>query len=341
MLAEKQGVLAGRVFSDGLPSTDTDEMERAAEEIVDELEKHASDDRHDFTVTLLGIPVKVEYRPDDRSVAGATAYAGRLVTVHRRYDPDDRETMLYAMYHELLHITQFYTSNRKKMYIEEPWLRHDADATGNIDIKEADVTFTMKYMIYVTGTHERRAYCHQAYLHALRECRRGASPRDAVKTSVAGILKTGTMDPLEACVMRGAAEPNGIYRPFAMYVMNDLVNFFRELSSINIAQCNFDREIFRLPAVMRIRRKLKEMFPDRHENRPSGGNAAAIRAAAARAATAMCDGLPKETREEICRSFVSHLRYRYDRALRAFSKAASLAVDDWNELQKTKRQKRE
>ena len=113
----------------------------------------------------------------------------------------------------------------------------------------------------------------------------------------------------------------------AHIVMADLVLFFHEINKHRIGICRFDKEIFNLPEIKKIRQYIKNNVPDRINQSNIIDNAQYIN----NAITHIENNLNPDIKKKIYDSFVKRITSIYIKCYKKFSKAVSLAISDYED----------
>lgn len=311
---EKMGV-ALRVNQDD----DVFGLSKIVNSFMDNISKNPNED-YSRGELILNQPVQVCYEPKGLKYHGVMGVAqqGEKIVIYKRYSDEDYLEIKYFLIHELVHIIQQITSSVdiKKLSIADR-IKYLMVKPTIDELTNGDPNWLFMYLLYREELGEIFAWSNNAYEKAFQykkdnpEC----SNQEVVKHVLKELYMTKSSFDI---AMQDVYKDKNIFGA----IISILVGNFSELSDIK-TQSYFDKSIFRLPIILKMRRQLSNILHV-HTNMEDIINNILLM---------INENMVEleKIRDEIIDSFVEHVKYWFEKIQNKLGKAIQLGIDDATE----------
>lgn len=284
------------------------------------------DEKYKTSILIIDTSVEISYEPvmnpkNKISVRGEASKNGECVKIYERLTTLNYLDVKYTLIHELTHCIQLITKkhqdedtdtlNKIKDFLVKPTL----EQVINSDSIEC---LSFMYLLYKEDLFETYAWCNNAYQFAYlcKMTNLESTNQEIVKRVLdkLGVSNTHLNNAIEYI----KNDENGFD-----IVISTLVGNFSELSK-DSKHRYFDKEVFKLPVVRKMKRELYDVL---HSNKLNIND--------------IVDGIVKiindnmeelhKVRDIICDSFFDHLKYWFKYTQKRFGKSIQLGIDDVEE----------
>ena len=309
-LIEKQGVAEREVYQE----TDEFRISEISNNFINHILEYPDDDYIVHEV-ILDSAISINYLPNEGETGGK-ADSGRDVCLYDRISNQNFLHIKYMLVHELVHIIQHKTSKTNIVDDLSPLeqLKIALLKVTSDNIKESEsILFT--YLVYREDIKEIHAWNHQAYITSFKY------KMDNPNASNSEIIKH-TLDKikLSSNALFIAKHEAKKYDTSFDLIISVLIGHFFELKKGGHHQVFFDKDIFKLDVVKKMRKEMKDII---HNN--SDINDMVL---------STVDMMSKYRDELevhhrfITDSFIKHLEYWFKFAQKRAGKAISLGIED-------------
>ena len=309
-LNEKLGVIS-RVFQED----DVFHISKITNEFIDIIMKTPENKYTDY-YEIYDTVVQINYIPNTGIKQNAVTKAnGTVINIYLKAVEENYLLLKYTIIHELIHVLQIWTSNvyenqseldKIKTMLRKPYLDIDL-------LNDPEYRYFM-YLLYREDLYEISAWAHDAYINAFKY--KVKYPNKSNQDIATLVLSTISMNRI---FLNDAIKTINTDDNIFSMIITILVGHFSELHGNN-GQRFFSKEIFELPIIKQMRKDVKLIL---HQN----NNLEII-------ANKIIDLIkiyePKLLNDKsvIIISFIQHLKYWYDKAIKQYGKAIQLGIDD-------------
>ena len=308
---EKMGV-ALRVNQDD----DVLGLSKIVNSFMDNISKNP-DEKYIKGELILNQPIQVCYEPKGFKYHGVkgVAQGGEKIIIYKRYTDDDYLEIKYFLVHELVHIIQQITSSvdvkklstadKIKFLMTKPTID---ELTNN------DPNLLFMYLLYREDFGEIFAWTNNAYEKAFqyKKDNPDCSNQDVVKHVLKELYMTKTIFDI---AIQNIYIDEDLFRA----IISILVGNFSELSDIK-TQSYFDKSIFRLPTILKMRKQLSNILHEYTSTEDIVDNILVM------IEENMYD--LEKIKDKIVSSFEEHVKYWFEKIQNKLGKAIQLGIDD-------------
>lgn len=331
---EKSGVI-DRIVNNVYSKTESEEISEKAKTI---LSKCAGKSSKNFKIRIFGKDIDISYEPKPQKnkympIADAN---DKIVHIYQAITKDNEEEMHYVLLHELTHTLQIIkTKERIAEYSKTPtnqmWERISYMLSINVDnalyFKRTSPEGMLSYLIYRLHKHEEYAWSNNMYIDAVREQEKriinymDTNPKTTLDEVMrANFISIQTYNDIVSKIKEGS----GILDEM---IISDLISFFNEISRSKIAYLHFDKSVFQIPEVKKMRKTVAKII----DSNMSEENTVYALADIATKYTKILQKTP-EVLDKIKASFIERMNRRFKSVYQRFTKAILLGIEDANSV---------
>ena len=309
-LNEKMGVIA-RVFQE----KEIYNVSKITNDFMNKIQKHP-DKSYQQTYDIHTFYVTIKYDPDTSNKENGKT-DGHTIYLYTYANKENYFKVKYTIIHELIHVIQLWYNDeydnmshieRIKYHLRKPYILK----LNTLSSKRKYKKFI--YLLYREDLYEISAWAHDAYIHAFlcKMQHQNMSNQQIVNTVLRNIFVNNK---LLSDVIKAIKQNKFIYN----VIIEILISHFSELDGNN-GQRFFDKNIFELDIVKQLRKEVKQILHTVYE--PIDISKSIRRLIKTYNVQLL------EDKDIIVTSFIQHLKYWYDKAIKQYGKAIQLGIDD-------------
>ena len=309
-LNEKMGVIA-RVFQE----KEVYDISKIVNDFMNKIRKTPEEPVEDY-YELLTQSFKIKYDPTTSNKENAKTN-GTTVYLYLPLTNSNYFKVKYTLIHELIHVIQLWYNDeydnmshveRIKYHFRKPYSSKLSTLSPTSNYRK------FIYLLYREDLYEISAWAHDAYIHAFlcKMQHQNMSNQQIVNIVLRNIFVNN--DVLNTCI-KNIKTSKRAYN----VIMEILISHFSELDGNN-GQRFFDKNIFELDIIKLIRKEVKLIL--KKFNNPSK----VVRVI--KHLIKEYNNQLLEVKDIIIDSYIKHLKYWYDKAIKQYGKAIQLGIDD-------------
>lgn len=264
---------------------------------------------------VLDHPVQFSYIPNINATIKGEATNGNHIKIYLKYNGYNYLDIKYVIIHEVIHIIQQIRATKHyEDYTTADKIKYKLRRPGINTLKKLEKSRYFLYLIYREDIYEITAWGNNAYLNAFKlKMKNPTMPNNVICKRVLSLVDMNTTF-LNASI-------NNIRNEDEAYiaVIGILISQFSELSK-NIGQNYFDKHIFQLDVVNKIRRDVKNILSKYKEIEDIVEQIVEL--------YDIYDEELQKNKSVIIESFITHIKYWFKRAQVKIGKAIQLGIDD-------------
>lgn len=265
---------------------------------------------------ILNQPIEISYEPQDIKYQGpaGVAISDEKIVIYKKILTDNYLEIKYCLIHELVHIIQHITSSIDYKNLSTADRIKFLMVRTTMDDLTSDDNLSFVYMLYRSELGEIFAWSNNAYEKAFQYKKDNpkSSNQDVIKHVLKKINMTKTMFNTS---MQDVYSDENMFR----IILSILVGNFSELSNIK-TQSYFDKSIFKLPVILKMRKELSKILHDYNDVGEIVGNILMM----------IEINIPEleKIKDKIIDSFVEHMKYWFEKIQNKLGKAIQLGIED-------------
>lgn len=290
--------------------TDIFQISEITNSFMDKI-KENPEKEYSKVVKIISQYIKIKYVPIEKTIIGGYTN-NEIIYISEKLTNDNYYNIKYTLIHELIHVIQDITSDRKEnlSIVDEIKMRLTKPTIN--DIMKSGEPNEFLYLLYRENIWEIYAWVNNGYISAFKYTHK--HPEKTNQEILNYVLKLMNMD-----------------KNFFEYVKEKIYNddlSFQSVVDMLIGQCSeisskgqnyFDKDVFELPVVKKIRKQLSDVLNDTDVD--------FIVLKINKIVENHYDEL-LNNKKMIIDSFIKHLEYWYDKSLKKMGKAIQLGIDD-------------
>lgn len=310
-ITEKTGIIERNIYSE----IDVSDLSKIINRFMRNI-SHRPDDEFISYETLFDRLITISYKPSTNPQTNGATGKDKIF-IYKKVNDENYLDVKYTLAHEMVHLMHQILSNNERPYEDLDdvgKLRYNLLKISSENIQSyADPQYLM-LMLYMVDTNEVHSRNQNTYIEAFKyKKKHPVAPNQQIATEVLKKVRM-TTDYLNVSIKELKSNPESF-----SCVISFLIGNFNELGKSGFQQF-FDKSIFQLPVVKKLRKEIKEVLYNEYSvENMSKQTIGVVR-------KYMSELNPHK--DKIIDSFIEHLRYWFGEAQKRIGKSIQLGIDD-------------